>query len=269
MSNKGFVVLVGIILGALPAVHAQPRSVWSIEPAETTLRPGETVDLQLWLDVGDNIPSASSYRGLQAELFWNPSVLAATQATYHYGFWYPNLCSSPSFVIRASTFSESRALISILSSFRNPQCPMVRTPFKVFTVRFQAEAQGTSYITWGPITRLILRTDPLVVLDTDFAVVPAVIHVLPPEPEPFVWGDLSADNVSGAMDAALVLQYDTLLIDRFPAYPDIVWPDFPPAGDVSGDEVLGAVDAAAILQLDALLLDCFAADLNCDQLGPS
>lgn len=85
--------------------------------------------------------------------------------------------------------------------------------------------------------------------------------------EPFRWGDMDDNNITGAVDAALVLQWDAFIIDQFPCCPE-VWPAYPPRGDVSDDSILGTVDAAMILQYDAFILDCFPADTNCDGFGP-
>lgn len=92
--------------------------------------------------------------------------------------------------------------------------------------------------------------------------------VTPTPPLTFVWGDLDRSGQPGTVDAALILQWDAFLIDRFPGYPGIVWPDFPAAADTSADRTLGAVDAAYILQYDAFLIACFPADSNCDGRGP-
>lgn len=86
---------------------------------------------------------------------------------------------------------------------------------------------------------------------------------------PFVWGDLNGDEIAGAVDASLVLQFDAFLIEQFPCCPGIVWPDFPVQGNVNADAILGSVDAAMILQYDAFLLDCFHdVDFDCDGWGP-
>ena len=90
-----------------------------------------------------------------------------------------------------------------------------------------------------------------------------------PTPTPrFLWGDLNADGVPGAVDAGLLLRYDVFLIDRFPGYPDIVFPDYPPAADLNGDGVGGAVDAGLLLRYDVFLILSFPADLDEDGYGP-
>ena len=84
----------------------------------------------------------------------------------------------------------------------------------------------------------------------------------------FLWGDLNDDGVPGAVDAGLLLRYDVFLIDRFPRYPDIVFPDYPPAADLNGDGVAGAVDAGLLLRYDVFLILWFPADLDADGYGP-
>lgn len=84
----------------------------------------------------------------------------------------------------------------------------------------------------------------------------------------FVWGELDGNGQPGAVDASLLLQWDAFLIDRFPVYPDVVFPDFPPAADVDGNGVAGAVDAAHLLRFDAFIIDCLPADTDCDGRGP-
>jgi hypothetical protein len=84
----------------------------------------------------------------------------------------------------------------------------------------------------------------------------------------FMWGDLDANDVPGAMDAGLLLQYDVFLIDRFPGYPYIAFPDFHPAADVNADGVAGALDAGLILQHYVFMIESFPGDLDQDGYGP-
>lgn len=96
---------------------------------------------------------------------------------------------------------------------------------------------------------------------------------------PFLWGDLNDNNIAGAVDASLLLQFDAGLINVFPGYPlaeypeyypDPVhpWNSFPWAADVSGDGIAGTVDASHILQFYALIRVFFDVDLNEDFWGP-
>jgi hypothetical protein len=84
----------------------------------------------------------------------------------------------------------------------------------------------------------------------------------------FMWGDLDANDLPGAMDAGLLLQYDVFLIDRFPGYPFITFPDFHPAADVNTDGVAGALDAGLILQHYVFMIESFPSDLDQDGYGP-
>ncbi len=96
---------------------------------------------------------------------------------------------------------------------------------------------------------------------------------------PFMWGDLNDNAQAGSVDASLLLQFNAELIDSFPGYPVLDYPEyypdpmqpwlnFPIAADVNDDDVAGTLDASLVLQKYALLIDCFPADLNCDQWGP-
>ena len=92
--------------------------------------------------------------------------------------------------------------------------------------------------------------------------------ITPTEIPSFLWGDLNVDGVPGAVDAGLLLRYDVFLIDRFPGYAHIVFPDYPPAADLNADGVPGAVDAGLLLRYDVFLILSFPVDLNQDGYGP-
>ena len=84
----------------------------------------------------------------------------------------------------------------------------------------------------------------------------------------FLWGDLNKDGITASLDAGFLLQYDALLLDRFPGYPEVRRPDFPPAADLNADGVAGALDAGFVLQYDAFLISWFPCDLDQDGFGP-
>ncbi|MGI6458005.1 MAG: PKD domain-containing protein [bacterium] len=97
--------------------------------------------------------------------------------------------------------------------------------------------------------------------------------------QPFLWGDLNADDLPGAVDASLVLQHNVGLIDSFPGYPPDEYPEYypdpvnmgtayPPAADVSHDGLLGTMDASYLLKHFALLITHFPSDINQDGIGP-
>ena len=70
------------------------------------------------------------------------------------------------------------------------------------------------------------------------------------------------------MDAGLLLRYDVFLIDRFPGYPDVVFPDYPLAADLNGDGVPGALDVGLLLRYDVFLILSFPSDFDQDGYGP-
>ena len=84
----------------------------------------------------------------------------------------------------------------------------------------------------------------------------------------YQYGELSCDGQVGVVDASLILQWLTLLIDHFCTDPGVVWPNFPVAADVNCDGNLGTLDARDILQWKVGLIDCFTCDTNCDGWGP-
>ncbi len=96
---------------------------------------------------------------------------------------------------------------------------------------------------------------------------------------PFMWGDLNDNAQAGSVDASLLLQFNAELIDSFPGYPVLDYPEyypdpmqpwlnFPIAADVNDDDVAGTLDASLVLQKYALLIDWFPADTDHDQWGP-
>jgi hypothetical protein len=115
----------------------------------------------------------------------------------------------------------------------------------------------------------------------------------------FLWGDLNIDNVSGTVDASLVLRFDAALLptkiafgetfQEFPGYPIEQYPEyyqpragvlpfpasstfplsFPPAANVAGnDNEAGVLDAAQLLRVAALLDDFVQSDSSFDGVGP-
>lgn len=84
----------------------------------------------------------------------------------------------------------------------------------------------------------------------------------------FIWGDVDGDGAVTEHDAVLVLKRYVFSIDAFPVYPDITWPDAPPASDVNGDGVTGTVDAGLLLQYTAGEIDTLPADTDGDGWGP-
>lgn len=116
----------------------------------------------------------------------------------------------------------------------------------------------------------------------------------------FLWGDLNIDNVSGTVDASLILRFDAALLpsksvfgatfQEFPGYPIEDYPEyflpragtlpfpplsatfplsFPPAANVAGnDNEAGVLDAAQLLRVAALLDDFVESDTSFDGIGP-
>lgn len=253
-----------LVAAACGPCASQSVTLFYVEPATAVVPLGATVSLELWLDAGENIADASSYRGVQAHLAWDPGVVSATSVMHHHTLWYPGLCADPGYAVRAEKINPDWLLAAQLSLFSDPQCPIHRHPVKLFTIAFETVAPGTSAVSFEQYTRLILSTVPEVVLDHDYRGLGGVIQVV----IPFVWGDLNGDGLAGTVDASLLLRWDAFLIDVFPGYPELVRPAFPTAADTNADGEPGAVDAANVLRLDALLLDCFPADSDCDGLGP-
>lgn len=85
----------------------------------------------------------------------------------------------------------------------------------------------------------------------------------------FVWGDLSGDGIVGVLDAANILRWAVGIIDRFPNFPTVVYPSFPPAADINADGIVGTLDSSAILAYAAdPIANPIPADLDGDGLGP-
>lgn len=175
-------VLVCVVLAG--TAWGQARSRWWIEPANTDLRLGQSVELTFWLDVGDNIPSASSYRGIQASIHWNSQIVEATYAVGHLGFWPVGLCANSATVIRTYSFLAGSGLMSQVSRIESPPCAMTRSPFKVFTVPFKGRAVGTTTIDFDEFTRLVFTFTPLLSEDLNFDTTGATIRVYDPNPLP-------------------------------------------------------------------------------------
>lgn len=263
-------LLCGCAMAWLCAVAvAQPRTVWWLDPPVLRVPVGATGELSVVIDAGDSIAAASSYRALQAELVWDAAVAGAAVLTRSgRGYWKPPPagCADVNQVIQLTRLEPpGYALLGTLSLFANPQCQIQRDPFPLWTLGFEGRAPGTTQVVFHKYTRLLLETIPEQKLDLDFDALPATVVVY----EPFVWGDVTGDGQSTALDAAMVLRWDAFLIASFPVAPGTIAPAFPPGADVNGDGLLSALDAAFILHCDAFLIDCYrAVDLNCDFQGP-
>lgn len=177
----GVAVVCWALAGGASAL-AQPKSTWYITPNVSNVPLGSIVNLDIWLDVGDNIPADKYYKAVQAELGWNGTIVAATQVTSHISFWTPaGFCSNSSFILRTNSFFTGRAVLSQLSTAA-VTCNNVRTPFKLFTVPFKANAVGQTAVEFTEFTRLVFRATPTEELDTDFITINAVINVFDPNP---------------------------------------------------------------------------------------